>query len=155
VTSPLPWPPCTYDVSGNGGGTSYTLSYDAENHLTGVSGGASASFVYGGDGKRVKATFGDSTIAYVGDYFEWKGSTSDMVKYYYANGQRIAMRRGSYGLYYLLTDHLGSTAITTYSSGWKRGELRYKAWGETRYTDGTTLTTYRFTGQRLDESTGL
>jgi uncharacterized protein RhaS with RHS repeats len=103
----------------------------------------------------VKATLG-STIAYVGDYFEWKGSTSTiMVKYYYANGQRIAMRRGSYGLYYLLTDHLGSTAITAYSSGGRKAELRYYAYGGTRYTYGTTPTTYRFTGQRLDESTGL
>jgi len=34
-------------------------------------------------------------------------------------------------------------------------ELRYKAWGETRYTYGTTPTTYKFTGQRLDDSTGL
>jgi hypothetical protein len=31
---------------------------DAENHLSGVSGGATATFVYDGDGKRVKATVG-------------------------------------------------------------------------------------------------
>jgi RHS repeat-associated protein len=34
-------------------------------------------------------------------------------------------------------------------------ELRYKAWGENRYTYGSTPTTYKFTGQRLDDSTGL
>jgi len=34
-------------------------------------------------------------------------------------------------------------------------ELRYKAWGETRYTDGTTPAAYKFIGQRLDESTAL
>ena len=34
-------------------------------------------------------------------------------------------------------------------------ELRYKAWGETRYTYGTTPTTYRFTGQREDATIGL
>lgn len=34
-------------------------------------------------------------------------------------------------------------------------ELRYKAWGETRYTYGTTPIAYKFTGQRLDEGTGL
>jgi RHS repeat-associated protein len=39
---------------------------------------------------------------------------------------------------------------------WTRvAELRYKAWGETRYTDGTTPTTYRFTGQREDATIGL
>ena len=59
------------------------------------------------------------------------------------------------GLFYLLTDHLGSTAVTANSSGSKYAELRYKAWGEMRYTYGTTPTAYKFTGQRLDESTGL
>ena len=34
-------------------------------------------------------------------------------------------------------------------------ELRYKAWGETRYTWGTTPTTYRYTGQRQEEGLGL
>ena len=66
-------------------------------------------------------------------------------------------------LYWLLTDHpsavlrtgLGSTAITTNGSGSRTAELRYKAWGETRYTYGTTPTAYKFTGQRLDDSTGL
>jgi len=122
-----------------------------------VSGGASASFVYDGDGNRVKATFGDSTTVYVGSYYEQTGAGS--TKYYYAGSQRIALRRSSYasdnGLFWLLTDHLGSTAITANSNGTRVAELRYKAWGETRYTYGATPTTYRFTGQRLDESTGL
>jgi len=148
-----------YDANGNMTsrtvlGTSYTLTYDAENRLTGVSGGASATFVYDGDGKRVKATFGANNTAYVGDYFEWTGSTSSMVKYYYANGQRVALRVGS-TLYYLLNDHLGSTAITANSSGGKYAELRYKAYGETRYSDGTTPTTFRFTGQREEATIGL
>jgi len=33
--------------------------------------------------------------------------------------------------------------------------LRYRAYGETRYTWGTTPTTFNFTGQRLDSSTNL
>ena len=102
-----------------------------------------------------KAIFGSSTTAYVGDHFEWKGGTSTMVKYYYAGGQRIAMRVGSSTVYYLLTDHLGSTAVTANSSGTRVAELRYRAWGETRYTYGTTPTTYRFTGQREDATIGL
>ncbi len=80
--------------------------------------------MYDGDGKRVKATFGTSTIAYVGDYFEWTGSTSTMVKYYYAGGRRVAMRVGSSTVYYLLTDHLGSTAVTTDAGGNRVTELR-------------------------------
>jgi RHS repeat-associated protein len=58
-------------------------------------------------------------------------------------------------LYYLLGDHLGSTSITTDSSGALVSELRYKPWGETRYASGTTPTNYQYTGQRNEVSLGL
>ncbi len=132
------------------GGSAYTLSYDAENRpsgcslrtcLSGVSGAATASFVYDGDGVRVKATAGGVTTAYVGNYFEWTGSTSTMVKYYYAGATRVAMRVGSNNPKWLLSDHLGSQSIVaSYDGLTEEGELRYKAWGETRYTSGTTPT---------------
>ncbi|RLC83572.1 MAG: hypothetical protein DRI79_13785, partial [Chloroflexi bacterium] len=51
--------------------------------------------------------------------------------------------------------HLGSTAVVANSSGGKTGELRYYAWGETRYAYGTTPTAYRYTGQRLEAAIGL
>ncbi len=151
-----------YDKNGNQvkrtiGGSAYTLSYDAENRLTGVSGAATATFVYDGDGVRVKATAGGVTTAYVGNYFEWTGSTSTMVKYYYAGTTRIAMRTGSgtgtTGLNWLLGDHLGSTSVTADASGNKVAELRYKAWGETRYTSGTTPTKRQYTGQLIEMTT--
>jgi hypothetical protein len=42
---------------------------------------------------------------------------------------------------------LGSTAITANSGGTAEvGELRYYPYGKTRYTSGTTPTSYRFTG---------
>ena len=56
---------------------------------------------------------------------------------------------------YLLTDQLGSTTITTDASGLKVSELRYKAWGEQRYSSGTTATKYQYTGQYAYESLGL
>ncbi|MBC7264510.1 MAG: hypothetical protein H5T64_09190 [Chloroflexi bacterium] len=148
-----------YDANGNTitrtvGSDTYALTYDAENRLTQVkkNGGAIAAFVYDGDGVRVKAMVNGTTTAYIGDYYEQTGST--IRKYYYANGQRVAMQENS-TLYWLLTDHLGSTAITANSSGSKYGELRYRAYGETRYTWGTTPTTYRFTGQREESTIGL
>ncbi len=66
------------------------------------------------------------TTAYVGNYFEWTGSTSTMKKYYPAGAgsQRVALREGS-TLYWLLTDHLGSTAVTANGSGGLYGEVRY------------------------------
>jgi hypothetical protein len=97
---------------------------------------------------RVKATLGGSTTVYVGNYYEKEGST--VRKYYYAGGARLAMREAG-TLYYLLTDHLGSTAITINSAGTSEvGELRYYAYGKTRYSSGTTPTDRRFTGQIED-----
>lgn len=45
-------------------------------------------------------------------------------------------------VYYQPSDQLGSTSITTNASGTKVAELRYKAWGEVRYTYQTTPTKY-------------
>jgi len=90
-------------------GSASTLSYNAENRLTAVSGVNSASFVYDGDGNRVKPTMGGVTTYYIGNIIEWTGNTSTMVKYYYAGGQRVAMRKGTANPTYLFGDHLGST----------------------------------------------
>ncbi len=78
-----------------------------------------------------------------------------MVKYYYAGSQRVAMRVGSNAPSYLLGDHLGSTSLTTNSSGGKVAELRYYPYGGTGFSSGTTPTSYQFTGQRNDSSIGL
>ncbi len=149
-----------YDANGNQvrrtiSGSISNLTYDAENRLTTVSGATSASFTYDGDGNRVKSVMGGVTTYYVGNYFEWTGSTTSMVKYYYAGSQRVAMRKGSSTLHFLLGDHLGSTSLTASSSGSKVAELRYHPWGGTRYTSGATPTSYQFTGQRNDSYIGL
>ncbi len=49
----------------------------------------------------------------------------------------------------------GSTAVVADAEGNKVAEVRYKAWGEDRYTFGTTPTTYRYTGQRQEAALGL
>ncbi|MFZ1710894.1 MAG: RHS repeat-associated core domain-containing protein [Anaerolineae bacterium] len=55
---------------------------------------------------------------------------------------------------WLATDHLGSTSVTASENGTPDAELRYKPWGENRYTFGATPTKRRFTGQVLDEVAG-
>ena len=152
----------TYDCDGNqtsqmGNGQTLNFGYDAENRMVSVSGSVTTSFVYDGDGKRVRATVGGTTTTFVGNYYELTGSS--VTKYNFAGDQRVAMRKytvpSSMALEYLLGDHLGSTSITTNTSGAKVSEIRYKPWGEIRYswtsgvatTPAYKLSSYTFTGQ--------
>ena len=50
-------------------------------------------------------------------------------------------------LNWVLGDHLGSASVTTTDDGTWYSELRYSAFGETRYSSGVTPTDYRYTGQ--------
>ncbi len=150
-----------YDCNGNMthriiSDTTYLLGYDAENHMTSVTGGSvSASFSYDGDGNRVMGMVGGVTTYYIGAHYEWTGSASTARKYYYAGAQRLATRQGIGALYFLLGDHLGSTSITADgSSGAYVAEVRYMPFGRDRYVNGTTPTTYRYTGQRQESGLG-
>ena len=151
----------SYDCNGNMtgrtiGGVVYTLTYDAENRLIGVSGGGvTASYTYDADGNRVKAVIGSNTTVYVGAIYEQmtSGGSTTITKYYQAGGQRIALRVNGV-VRWLATDHLGSTAVTANETGVRIAELRYKPWGENRYTFGATPTQRRFTDQVLDSVTG-
>ncbi len=83
-----------YDANGNmvsrtTGGQSFTLTYDAENRLVSVSGAVIATFVYDGDGRRVKAMVNGVTTYYVGDYYEMSGGV--VKKYYTAGGKRVVL----------------------------------------------------------------
>ncbi len=77
--------------------------------------------------------------------------------YYYLGGQRVGMRTGEVGqagdLYYLHVDHLGSVSETTSATGGRIAQERYYPYGRVRW--GSAPTSYNFTGQRLDQSTGL
>jgi len=61
--------------------------------------------------------------------------------------------RSSAGVRYLIGDHLGSTSIIADAAGTKLAEMRYTAYGESRYTSGAMPTEYQYTGQRsqMDE----
>lgn len=124
-----------YDANGNavwriGGGLDVTLTYNRENQLTDVTGGVTESYLYDGDGKRVKGTGSGTTTTYIGDYYELQGAT--VKKYYntsaggYAGNVRVAQNNGG-TLYFLLGDHLSSTNLTVTSSGARVTQLRYYA----------------------------
>jgi hypothetical protein len=86
-----------------------------------------ATFVYDGDGKRVRQTLGGATTAFVGEYYE---AGSSVRKNYHAGGQLVAYR-DSTGLKFVFGDHLGSSTRTRDISGGSAERQLYKAWGET------------------------
>jgi RHS repeat-associated protein len=118
-------------------------------------------FVYDGDGSRVLQLLPDgSQTAYASALEVTITGTQRITKTYYSAGsQLIAMRQfttpTSSVLYFLHSDHLGSTSLTTDQNGNALTRQLYDAWGNVRYVSGPMPTDIGFTGQRLDNSTGL
>ncbi len=75
-------------------------------------------------------------------------------KYYTVAGQRVATRSNGV-LYYLHSDHLGSTSLTTDESGNVAAAQKYLPYGEVRWVTGTLPTDFTYTGQRADAYTQL
>ena len=117
-----------------------------KHQLTSVTVTLSATFVYDGDGNRVKSTIGTITTAFVGNHTEWEVASSSLTRYYYAGSTRVAMRKNN-TVYYVLGDHLGSTSVTTDQNGQNPAKQLYAPWGEVRYSSGSLQTKYTYTGQ--------
>ncbi len=137
------------------GGITYTLIYDAENRLVQIKRGNDvlATYYYDGDGNRIRTEVGSTITTYIGSYLEREciDSTCTMKKYYSAAGQRVALRKGDGTLYFLLTDHLGSTAITATSSGGARcrAEVLSLGWDEVYlWDDADIIQIHRAAGSR-------
>ena len=149
-----------YDPNGNmtlrvENGVTYRQEYDAENRLAVVTNtvtGEVVRFVYDGDGNRILRVGPEGTTVYVGDYYEKQGSA--VTKYYYIAGQRVAVRVNG-TLYFLHTDHLGSTTLLTDQSQQVVARLGYRPHGDTRYAMGNLPTDRRYTGQRWDGALAL
>ncbi len=63
------------------------------------------------------------------------------------------MKTSSGTLHFFANDQLGSTSLTLESDGDVFSELRYKSFGETRWSSATTPTQRRYTGQIQDFAT--
>jgi RHS repeat-associated protein len=81
-------------------------------------------------------------------------AVSAVTKYYYHGSQRVAMRQGDV-VYFIHSDHLGSTSLTTDITGTLVAETRYLPYGEERWITGTLVTDFTFTGQRAERGFGL
>ena len=159
-----------YDANGNmiertEAGVTWEQTFNAENRLSEITNTSTSetwTFVYDGDGNRVKQTYSDGTTTIVtlflgGGLYTVKDAagTPEVTKYYSIAGQRVAME-GTDGLQYLLTDHLGSIVAVTDANGQLVSSQRYMPFGELRPGDNlVTETDFGYTGQRSLADAGL
>ena len=115
-----------------------------------------AEYIYDGDGNLVQSIIAGVVTYYTNQYYEKQvnGETETILKYYFAAGKRIAMRQNGV-VTFLLADHLGSTSVTTDSSGVLVSSMLYTAFGETHSSTGMTTSDYLYTGQREESEIGL
>ncbi len=119
-------------------------------------------FVYDGDGGRVKQTTASGTTTFLGESYEVgpDGTTTTSV---FAGSQRIAAvtqspQPSAPSIRFYHTDHLGSSNVITDGTG-KLVELTeytpYGSLASAQSPQPSAPSPFKFTGQRLDASTGL
>ena len=150
--------PYTYDAAGNmTADGNHTYTYDAENRLTTVDGGATATYVYDAEGQRVLKTTGGVTTAYLYDpagnvVAETNGGDTLNIGYAYAGSELVAEYEGGTTLF-VHKNHLGSTRIMTAMNGTASDSMDYLPYGE--QIAGGSGTTHKFTGKERDSESGL
>jgi len=150
----------SYDAAGNlNAEPQKTYTYDAENRMTqSVVSGVTATYVYDGDGKRLKKSSGK---------LYWYGVGSDPTEesdltgvasadYIFFNGKRTArLDLPSAAVHYYFANHLGSTSIVTSNVGVIQDESDYYPFGGERVVTDTDPNQYKFTGKERDTESGL
>ena len=156
----------TYSYDANGNmlmGDGRVMTYDHENRLSTVrKNGATTTFVYDGDGGRVKKTVTSgtttTTTTYVGKLYVCEGTSCSRL--IYAGSQRIALvpvppSGRTAAPSYFHPDHLGSTSVLTNAQGVAEEHNSYRPYGQLHTHTGTADVAYKYTGQERDPSTGL
>jgi RHS repeat-associated protein len=146
-----------YDAAGNmtyDGTHHYT--YDAENRITQVDSGSTASYVYNENGKRVRKNTGSTWTEYLygpngSVQSEYNGSAWP-AQYVYAGDKLIAEYTSS-TTEFIHVDHLGSTRLVTAVNGTVTDNLDYYPFG--LQSAGDTSTTHKFTGKERDAESNL
>jgi RHS repeat-associated protein len=141
-----------YDAAGlMTSGAGRALTWNGDNRVATITGGASLAFTYDADGARIQQVEGAITRRYLGDDYEVQvgGSTS---KYISVAGTLVAREDGP-TIYWVHTDHLGSIQAVTNASGVEVHRKKYRAFGEILSSSGTLGYEPRgYIGQRQDAS---
>jgi RHS repeat-associated protein len=155
-----------YDANGNtrsGNGSTYT--YDFEDRLRSVNGGA-VRFVYDGDGNRVSKTVGGVTTQYlVDDLSPTRYSqvveelVAGVVERTYTYGERLISqsqrRDGDWQVSFYGHDAHGNVRFLTDGNGAVTDTYSFDAFGLLTAATGTTPNNYLFNGQQFDRDLGL
>ena len=149
----------SYDANGNltsDGRNAYT--WDARNHLTAMSGGSTASFVYDAFGRRTQKSVNGTSTRFLYDGWnpvqELQGGTASANLLTGLEIDERFQRTDSGGARSLLTDILGSTQALMDSAGTIQTSYAYQPFGATTVSGQTNGSVYQFTG-REDDATGL
>ena len=141
-----------------------TYSYDIENRLT--SAAAGYTYVYDGDGKRVKKCTNSGCTA--GTLY-WTGVGSDPLvesalggsnteEYIFFNGRRMARAEepvSTTNVHYYFSDHVGSADVITNYQGSVQKESDYYPYGGEIVISGSDINNYKFNGKERDSESGL
>ncbi len=130
----------TYDANGNmtyRGSDNQTITWDAENRPVTVSenGTVIATFIYDGDGNRVKKTEAGETVLYpdslrlcgtfgINKYYEKNLTSGNVTTSYYLGSRLIAQREGE-EVRFIHQDHLSGTSLTTTDNGTDISSIKY------------------------------
>lgn len=137
-------------------------TFDAESRISTASSGT-YSFIYDGDGNRVKKLGGVAELHWIGadseTLAESDASGVPNAEYLFFGSRRVARidrptEQGAVPIYYI-SDHLGSATVLGNADGTSRGETMYFPYGGERWSSLTDSNHYKFTGKQRDSETQL
>jgi RHS repeat-associated protein len=144
-----------YDANGNliSDGTN-TYTWDARNHLSAISGGSAASFVYDGFGRRAQKAISGISTQFLYDGWnpvqELQGGAPSANVLTGLNIDEYFTRTDSSGTGNFLRDALGSTLGLSNSSGTITTSYTYDPFGNVTVSGSANANPYQFTGREND-----
>jgi len=157
----------SYSHDNNGNITSngvFTYTWNQLNQLIEVHQGTTlvAQYGYDGFGRRVKKTVSGTVTLFYYDLqnrliAETDGSGTPLRDYIYQNDNLVALKLyGSQaGVYYVISDHLGTPQQVVDSTGTVVWKAAYQPFGKAQVITETITSNLRFPGQYFDAETGL
>lgn len=129
-------------------------TWNTRNQLTGITGGATASFLYDALGRRESKTISSTSTNFLYDGLNLEqelNGTTPTVNYLTGAGiDETLSRTGSSGTQSYLTDNLGSTLALTNSSGAISTSYSYEPYGNTTASGTSSTNALQYTGREND-----